>query len=62
VWRYLKHMLRIRLRTPYEGEDVRQLGGDFIVNRRGEVLYAYRDPDPTHRPTVDALLAACRGP
>ena len=61
VWRYLKHMLRVRLRTPYEGEDVRQLGGDFILDRVGKVLYAYRDPDPTRRPTVDELLAACRG-
>lgn len=60
VWRYLKHMLRIRLRAPYDGEDVRQLGGDFILNWRGEMLYAYRDPDPTRRPTVDELLAACQ--
>lgn len=58
IWRYLKHMLRIRLLRPYDGEDVRQLGGDFILNREGEVIYSFRDPDPTRRPTVAELLRA----
>lgn len=60
IWRYMKHMLRIRVRRPYDGEDVRQLGGDFILDRAGTVRYAYRDPDPTRRPTVDDLLTAGR--
>ena len=59
IWRYLKLMLRgQRVRTPYDGEDVRQLGGDFILTRDGAVTYSYRNPDPTRRPTVAELLEA----
>ena len=57
--RYLKHMLRgVRVRKPYAGEDVRQLGGDFMLTRAGNISYAFRDPDPTRRPTVAELLKA----
>lgn len=37
--------------------DSRQLGGDFIVDRRGVVRLAYRSRDPTDRPSVTGLLA-----
>ena len=45
-----------RIRKPYPGEDVRQLGGDFLLTRDGQILYSYRNPDPTERPTVTELL------
>ena len=58
IWGYLRLMFRgTRLRTPYAGEDVRQLGGDFILNRTGEQLFTFRSPDPTARPSVAELLA-----
>ena len=47
-----------RLKTPYEGEDVLQLGGDFLLNRHGEIVYAYRSAEPTDRPTLEALFGA----
>ncbi len=47
-----------RLKTPYEGEDVLQLGGDFLLNRHGEIEYAYRSAEPTDRPTLEALFEA----
>jgi len=59
IWRYLKHMLHgVQVRKPYAGEDVRQLGGDFVLTRAGDIPYAFRDPDPTRRPTVAELLKA----
>ena len=38
-------------------EDSGQLGGDFIVDRRGIVRLAYRSQDPTDRPPVSTPLA-----
>lgn len=60
---YLWRMLTgTRVRVPYRGEDVMQLGGDFIVDRAGRVVYAYRSRVATDRPTVAALLAAVPRP
>lgn len=59
---YLWRMLTgTRVRVPYRGEDVLQLGGDFIVARSGRVVFAYRSKVATDRPSVAALLAAVPG-
>ena len=56
---YLRGMLRgYGLKTPYAGEDVLQLGGDFVLDRAGKVVFAYPSADPTDRPTVSQLLDA----
>lgn len=58
---YLAKMLRgHRLRTPYAGEDVLQLGGDFVLDRQRNVVFAYPSADPTDRPAINALLDAIR--
>ena len=58
IWGYLRLMFQgTRLQTPYAGEDVRQLGGDFVLNRTGELLFTFRSPDPTARPSIAELLA-----
>lgn len=60
---YLWAMLRgYPPKGPFAGEDVLQLGGDFIVNRGGEIVFAYRSADPTDRPRVADLLAAIPSP
>ena len=51
-----------RLTHAYDGEDVLQRGGDFVVTRDGEVRFAHRSPDSTNRPAVAALLDSARGP
>jgi peroxiredoxin len=48
------------LRRPNEGEDVLQLGGDFVLDGRGRVVYAYRSAEPTDRPPIGRLLQALR--
>lgn len=42
-------------------EDVHQLGGDFVLNGAGRVVYSYRSKDPADRPPVADLLAAVAG-
>lgn len=39
-------------------EDTRQLGGDFIVDSRGRLAWAYRGTGPEDRPTIDQLITA----
>jgi hypothetical protein len=69
--RALAHYLRLivrggRLRPLVAGEDVRQLGGDFVVGRGRRLVYAYRSADPTDRPAAEVLIeqvrAAARNP
>jgi AhpC/TSA antioxidant enzyme len=58
---YLRLMFRgVQPQKPTEGEDVLQLGGDFVLDGQGRLVYAYRSAEPTDRPTVAALLQALR--
>ena len=57
IVRYLGLILRGWLPRPAH-EDVHQLGGDFVINASGGIIYAYRSSDPTDRPSVDELLGA----
>lgn len=43
-------------RERYDGADIFQSGGDFLLNRDGKILYTHRSKDPADRPTVGALL------
>jgi hypothetical protein len=57
VWKYLKMVVRGgKLRRVPEGEDALQLGGDFLIVRDRQLLWAYRSTDPTDRPSVAELL------
>ena len=41
-------------------DDVHQLGGDFVLDRTGRVVFEYRSRDPADRPSVSELLEALR--
>lgn len=59
LWGYFRGMFAgYRVRKPYAGEDLLQLGGDFVLDRERKVVFAYASADPTDRPTVTDLLAA----
>jgi peroxiredoxin len=59
VLRYLHLILRgWRPQQVRAGEDVLQLGGDFVLDGEGRLSYAYRSAEPTDRPSVEALLHA----
>ena len=53
---YFKLRRRGLKQEPYGGEDIYQSGGDFLLDSRGKVLYAYRGRSPADRPTPQTLL------
>jgi hypothetical protein len=59
LWGYLRGMWKgHRVKKPYAGEDVLQLGGDFILTRERRLVFAYPSADPIDRPVIADLLAA----
>lgn len=59
LWGYFRGMFKgYRVKKPYAGEDLLQLGGDFILERERKVVFAYPSADPTDRPGITNLLAA----
>ena len=60
---YLRGLLRgYGLKKPYAGEDVLQLGGDFVLDNLGRVVFAYPSADPADRPSVAAIREALPPP
>jgi hypothetical protein len=61
VVRYLRLIFGGRLpHRPDEGEDVLQLGGDFVLDSGYRLCYAHRSADPTDRPAADKLVEVVR--
>lgn len=59
LWGYLREVLRgRRVKRPYAGEDLLQLGGDFILSRERKLLFAYPSADPVDRPVIADLFEA----
>ena len=56
---YLELIIRGR-RPQMAQEDVHQLGGDFVMDREGRVIYEYRSHDPADRPRVSDLIEVVR--
>jgi peroxiredoxin len=42
----------------YDGDDIYQSGGDFLIDANGNILFAHRSEDPADRPAAARLLAA----
>lgn len=59
LWYYARALWRGEQLQGARG-DTDQLGGDFIVDQRGIVRFAYRSRDPTDRPSIETLLAVLR--
>jgi hypothetical protein len=61
VARYLGLIFRGWLpRRGEKGEDVLQLGGDFVLDARRRVVFAYRSRESTDRPPARRLVEAVR--
>ncbi|MBI2805667.1 MAG: redoxin domain-containing protein [Planctomycetes bacterium] len=59
LWHYLRLVFRGWLPGKPKGDgDVWQLGGDFVIDSAGKMVYAHPSGNATDRPTTDELLAA----
>ena len=54
--RYLQLLFKGVKREPYGGEDIYQSGGDFLLDREGNILFAHRSQDPADRPAPGTML------
>jgi peroxiredoxin len=52
-WQVMRRGMR---QERYGGADIFQSGGDFLLDRDGNLLYTHRSKDPADRPTVTMLL------
>ncbi len=51
------HLLRSGKKIQnYGKDDYFQAGGDFLIDHRGNILFAYRSYDPSDRPSAARLL------
>jgi len=57
---YFRWALRGRFPRLRRGQDRRQLGGDFVILRTGEIVYGHRERGPEDRPPVGEVVAAAR--
>jgi peroxiredoxin len=64
--RYLLILLRGRRpMRPQKGDDIMQLGGDFVLDADRRLVYAHAGTEATDRPDVEELIgavAACGAP
>ena len=56
IWTYVKLLARGN-RYQFGKSDLRQMGGDFVLDERGLVAYEFRGASPHQRPTVSELIA-----
>jgi len=42
----------------YEGDDVHLMGGDYMTNGEGQLVFIYHSKTPRDRPTVEQIMAA----
>ncbi len=60
--RYIRLMFsgRTKFSTPPKGDDVLQLGGDFVIGADGTLKYIFRSKRSTDRPSVEQLMDVIR--
>jgi peroxiredoxin len=59
LWKYLRLRARgQKLQHSPEPEDVYQLGGDFLLDENGKVLFSHTSRTPVDRPAVRRILEA----
>ena len=54
-WKLLRGGMKLER---YDGEDIYQSGGDFLIDRDGNILFAHRSQDPADRPALVQMLDA----
>lgn len=57
LWAYLVALLHGKLPALPRG-DLAQMGGDFVLDPAGTVIFAHRSATPADRPAINTLLEA----
>ena len=52
-WKLLREGMK---REDYGKDDIYQSGGDFLLDRDGNILFAHRSQNPSDRPSASRLL------
>lgn len=60
VWMYIKRWFQRGEFYESHGDDTSQLGGDFIIDKQGNLRFIYPSYDPADRPSVDKLLGVLK--
>ena len=58
---YFRLLLSGRVVRAAPSQDIRQRGGDFVVGSDGRLTLAYASEDPSDRPSIESIIAACPG-
>ena len=57
LWKFMGRIITGWLPSlGYSKEDLFQLGGDFVVDAKGEVVFGFKSSSPADRPTIQFLL------
>ncbi|MBY0328037.1 MAG: hypothetical protein EBT02_07180 [Planctomycetia bacterium] len=57
LWKFMGRIITGWLPSMgYTKDDLFQLGGDFVVDTKGDVVYAFKSSSPAERPTIPFLL------
>jgi hypothetical protein len=59
IWTYLRGLFQGRL-PRYPSANIRQLGGDILIDASGNIVLLHRSRSPADRPTAAQLLEALR--
>ena len=57
---YIRLLFSGRMVRAAPDQDIRQRGGDFVVGRDGRLTLAHASDDPSDRPEIESIVAACR--
>jgi peroxiredoxin len=60
LWLYFTRWLQGQKFHDSHGDDTSQLGGDFIIDKQGNLRFIYPSHDPADRPSVEKLLAVLK--
>ena len=41
----------------YEGDDIHLMGGDYMTDNKGQLVFIYHSKTPQDRPTVEQIIA-----
>ena len=55
IWAYVKLLVRGNW-YHFGKSDLRQMGGDFVLDKGGSVVYEFRGASPHQRPAVEELM------